>query len=565
MKTKKISIFLTAAMFLTAGLLAQNFTEKSQELSKKAYKGYFHYAYQDPQTGNIEVTYKFKNKSSDETGAYETYYFDKNLAFIKQEESSVLKSDIADKPDYTASMVYATVGGCSSFSILSTKLYLTKRTYEYKWNKEKKGYVRKRTEDIEIKPANDDKRAYSGYASFDDSETGKIMVLTSSETKNEGKVKKDFVLLEVKTDLSTREIVLPLESSQLVYCASINNSTDTEDENASSAEGDISKSDMIFIFAPSFNKNGGVDFKKYTYMRIDKNGVIKENLKFDAPSANLIISGCGQTKDGAIYLCGSYNDLDKTFDQLYKEYSPLVNPCYTGGSNYRMETYENKTEKIEMDYFSILKLNNGKLEWVKNNPIKDFEKVLKTAPDQKKASIYKGNRLRIQYFSIAPNGDIFVSGQLKGRIMIEKTSTSAYKDVICMQFSPTGEIKAQYGIKTESIDDKMNTIFQMPQVFYNGTDGQTLYWNLLEPIATKGYETFFDAYYGRPTYYANYYPSMVKINTSTNQITEYKSLGKREFLLNKKLPYMYNEKDKSIIYIGKDKGKTLWLGKYQMN
>lgn len=564
MKTKMSRFSLVILLLVCKVVFSQGFTEKSHELSKKASNGYFYNAVQDAETGNVEVTYKFKNKSKDEQGAYETYFFDKNLALIKQEESTVLKSDIADKSDYTASLVYATVGGCTSFNILSTKVHLTKLTYEYSWNKEKKGYVRKKIGDVEIKPANDEERAYSGYASFDDLETGNIMVLTSSVTKKDGKPRKDFVLLEVKTDLSTREIVLPLESSQLVYCSSITNPDDNEDENASSAEGDISKNDMMFVFAPSFNKNGG-DFKKYTYLRIDKKGTIKETIKFDAPSANLIISGCGQTKDGAVYLCGSYNDMDKTFDQLYKEYSPLLNPCYTGGANSRMDVYEKKTEKIKMDYFSILKINNGKMEWIKNNPIKDFETVLKTAPKQKKATIYKGNRLKIQYFNVSPGGDIFISGQLKSRMMIDKMNVHAYKEVICMQFDSKGQIKAQYGIKTESVSEKMNNMFRMPQTFYAAGDGKSIYWNLLEPKATKGYASFFDAYYGRATYYADYYPSMVKIDAVNNQITEYTLFGDHEFLLNKKMPYIFSEKDKTVIYIGKDKGKKLWLGKYNVN
>jgi len=146
--------------------------------------------------------------------------------------------------------------------------------------------------------------------------------------------------------------------------------------------------------------------------------------------------------------------------------------------------------------------------------------------------------------------------------MIEKTMMNAYKEVICMQFSPQGEIKAQYGINTESIKDKKNTIFPMPQNFIFSADGQTLYWNLLETKSIKGYASFFDAYYGRATFYANYYPSMIKINMTTNNIEEYNVFGSRKFLLNKNTPYIYNQKDNTIFYIGSDKGSKLWLAKY---
>ncbi|MEO8760898.1 MAG: hypothetical protein ABI388_06590, partial [Bacteroidia bacterium] len=131
MKTKQLISILSISTLLSTNVFSQNIIEKQQELSKKAGKGYFYDALQNTQTGEVEITYKFKNKSKDVQGAYETYYFDKNLAFIKQEESTTLKSDVTDKPDYTKSFVYATVGGCNSFNILSTKLHLSKLTYEY--------------------------------------------------------------------------------------------------------------------------------------------------------------------------------------------------------------------------------------------------------------------------------------------------------------------------------------------------------------------------------------------------------------------------------------------------
>ncbi len=564
MKTK--TILATLVIAITSSAFSQTVIEKTQDLSKKSAKGYYYGAFQNPETGNIEVTYKFKNSSKDAQGSFETYYFDKNLSFIKQEESTVLKSDIADKPDYTKSIIYAQVGGCSSFDVLGTKLYLAKRTYEYKWSSDKKNYTRKRTEDVEIKPKNDDKKSYSGYSAFTDDETGKLMVLVSSETKGDDKkINKNFILLEVKTDLSIKEIPLPLDASQLVYSGVLQNSLGDEELFESEYDGDISQGDMVFIFAPTFDKKSNVDYKKYTYLRVDKDGSIKENIKIDAPSPNFIVTGLGQSKDGASYLFGSYNNDDKTFDQLYKEYSPLPNPCYTNGINYRMDTYERKTEASEMNFVSLLKIKNSKVEWFKNTPVADLEKIVKTPAEQKKASAYKGKRLKIQYFNVLSNGDIFISGQLVGSQMLSGAYWKTYKDVICLQYSSSGDVLAQYGAKPESIDDKKNIILSIPQNFYSSKDGSIMYWNLLETNVFKGYADFWDAYNGVETYYANYHPSMIKINTATKEILDYQIIGKRKYLLNKNQPYIYNEADKSIIYIGSDKNSKLWLAKYSMN
>lgn len=555
----KNRIFLAACMLVTcinSMVFSQNVVEKIHELSKKSVKGYFYDAVQNSENGNLEVTYKFKNKSKDVQGVYETYSFDKNFIFIKQEESSVLKTDILDKPDYSASYIWATIGGCTSFDILSTRLHLSKRSYNYTWNKEKKGFDSKRTEDIEIKPKNDDSRAYSGYDSFENESNRNLLVLASSETKGEDKrMKKEFVLLKVKTDLSVTEIVLPVGNSQLVYSKEIENES----------EGN---KDIYLVFTHSFDKNSSIDYKKYTYLKIDIDGNIKENVMFDAPSVNFIVTGIQKAPNGSVYFCGSYTEKykDKTFDQLYKEYSPLANPCYTGGSNQRMDAYENKTEKMEMDYFTIMKFNNGKQEWIKNNSIENMEKLVKTPPNQKKTHGYNGKRFAIDYFNINENnGDLFIAGQLIGTVVINKVFQKVYKDVVCLQLNSNGEILAQYSVNTESIKDKMNTIFNMPQNFFIGSDGQTLYWNLLETKAIKGYASFYDAYNGNPTFYPNYYPSMLKINTSTKTINEYNIFGSRKFLLNKSVPFIYNEKDKSITYIGSDKGKKLWLAKYKMD
>ncbi len=555
MKTTKMIMIGIAALMINVSVHAQSIIEKTQDLSKNASKGFFSDAIINESTGNIEITYSYKGKSKDKDAdaEYETYIFDKGLNFLKSEE---IKINVQDKSPYTESYIHANVGGCTSFTILSMKLHLYKNTYEYTWNTKKRDFVGKRTEQVEIIPQNDDKRNYSGYDAFRYLADGKMMVLASSETKTDAGMKKEFVLLEVKTDLSTKEIALPIGPSQLVYSSWATNPSNVDESTTSR--------DMVFVFAPTFNKKNPVNYKQYTYLRVDKNGIVKENIKIDAPSANMVITGLGEMKDGSIYLCGSYLEEDKTFDQLFGEYSPLENSCYTGGTNYRMDKYESKTEGIKTDFFTILKIKDSKVEWIKNTPIDAISKLVKGAPKEKSPTAYKGNRLRIDYFNVSDNGDLFISGQLVGRIMMNSVSVKVSRDVICLQVSSTGEVKAQYGVEPKSIGDKQNTMFPIEQRFFDAGNN-TMYWVMLETKAIKGYESFYDAYNGSPTYYPNYYPSVMKVNTATNQIMDYKLLGNRKFLLNKSIPYLVDKTNNSVIFIGGDKEKTLWLGKYDMS
>ena len=145
------------------------------------------------------------------------------------------------------------------------ELFLIHSTFPlWTFNTEKKGYLKKRTENIDIKPQNEEKRTYSGYASYTNSANGDLMVLATSVTKGEDeKASKNFVILNVKTDLSITEIPIKFASpQQLVYTCTTTNATESEEEDASVFEGDLKNADMVFVFAPTFNKKNPVDYKK---------------------------------------------------------------------------------------------------------------------------------------------------------------------------------------------------------------------------------------------------------------------------------------------------------------
>src|SRR5690349_5740701 len=91
--------------------------EGSCELSKKARKGFIAEAVANED--GYTVTYKMKGDKNKDELAYENYAFGRDLKFRKQESISAPKQTVADKPDRVLSGLYASVGGCTSFDILS--------------------------------------------------------------------------------------------------------------------------------------------------------------------------------------------------------------------------------------------------------------------------------------------------------------------------------------------------------------------------------------------------------------------------------------------------------------
>lgn len=556
---KKVKLHLTwilSMLACTLSLQAQNnYVEKTIPLSKSACKGYM-YDCEFSESGDMKVVFKYSDKKKE---LYETYSVDNSLGNVNQKTDETIKDKSIVKEDYSTTGIYASIGGSNSFDVLSTKLKLFKVTYNYAWNKNKQRYNRSVANREKVVIKNVDDRSYEGFIDFGNSSNGELMVLTGVTNKKE----KNFYLLNVKPDLSFNEIPVKLDGNHsLVYACTIQKNITDEDN-----EFDISKADMIFIFAPN---NKEADTKKYTYLRVNNTCKIIDQYTFAAPSPNLIITEAKLLDNGNVMLFGAYTKTDKAFEYTFGEYGPITSPGYiatdnAGNQNLRMSKYNRNLEGNKMVAMVVMNMKQGGVEWTRDIPVKDIEAKLKKAPEQKKAPVYNGKSFKIQEFVVAPNGDLLVSGQLTGTSLVAGNFAKTYKELICFHFDKTGELKAQYGYEPESIDDKNNTIFQIQQDFIAAADGKNVYWVVLENKSEKGYADFWDAYNGVQTFYPVYYPSIVKINTETASISNMEELGKRKYRLNKDFTYFLSKKTNTLTFVGRDKdNKNLWLCNYKM-
>ncbi len=551
-KTTTLSVLCSILLLASGAPISAQIKETKQDLPKEAAKGTFHGAELNIETGNIEVMYHLKGDKNDDVREYKKYVFDRDIAFLKDE--SILESKDEVRPDKVHDIVMAQLGNGKRLSVESLKLHLSSGKLIYKWDADKGIYRYHYEEGDEVNLKNEDEKYYTGYAAYTNNNTGDLYMLGMSEKDHE---RRKVSLLHIKrSDMSMEETPIEFKSAQgLVYSGLVNNGISDGDDN-------LENSDMIFIFAPK-KADPMPDQKKYTYIRFDNNGKVKERFEIDAPSANMTISSHMKTKDGAVYFTAAYNsDADESFEKLYGEVIYLVNPSYSASSgepNKRMEAYHKDLERKKVDVFSIIKINNGKVEWISKNEISELENKLQVPPGQKKGYAYDGRFLNIEIFEQLPNGDFLITGQINSRTKLSGTEWKAYEDMMCFQVNKQGVIKTQYSIVPASLKSDKNTVFPIKQKLIISDDGTTAYLQLLENESNE-YKSGGSVYYN-----AEYYPAVLKFDIANSKITEYSEIGDHNYTLRSIAPYLWLDKEKAMIYVGSDGRSTIWLGRYQMN
>jgi hypothetical protein len=534
-------------LFFSINIQGQVIKETSQPLSKKASKGYL-FRIDAPDNGGIEITYKIPGDKKKEEVFFEKYKFDHDLAYGGSEAANIAKTE---KPNKIISYFYTVAGGCSSFDVLSMKLKLNKRVIETAWSDERQRYIYHKQQSSEtMKAKNDNGKVYMGCASYtaDDDHDGiaeegrEVFNLVRLEG-SKGKSDEYFVLM-IDNDLQMRELPLNMQGEKtLVYTSQLENH------------------EIVAVFAP---RKGAADIKKYTYFLFSDRGVIMEQCEFNSPAAALLISSAF-FKNGSVYFCGNSKDNDDPYEKTFTEFASINNPCYTNAANYQDEKWQ-KASEGSMDNFHFLKFTGNKLDFSSTTPVKNFKSKLVTSPEDKGADSYKGRKFDVNQFYITQQGEFIVSGQLTGRNNLgDGNIVKSYEDVVCLHFDNAGNLKAQYGVKKMN-SDKKSEIFTMPQRFIPSADGFKLYWEILEVKGKKGYASFADAYNGSPTFYPLYFPRLIQIDLNQQTVSKSSVLGKEKFFVRGAGMGIWNEKERSMLYIGHDDDfETLWTAKVKFD
>jgi len=528
-------LLLSAALLLATSMLAQ---ETIQDLSKKAGKGFLYKAANAD--GTYTITYKIPGDKKANEIFYENYSFDNNIKFLKNEEISEPKQTQDDKPDRTVSGFYASVGGCSSFDILSMKLKFSKYTELQSWDYKKQRYVTKKTISTEtIKPKNENGKYY-GYAAFTNNDQT-LFVLAGVDSKV-NKHGTDFLIMGINSDLEITSKPVDVSGSQsLAYSAQLN-------------DGDI-----VLVFAP---KKGEPDLSAYTYLRYSPGGEVKNKVAFNSPSNNMLIVDMAE-KDGSVFFCATSTKSKDAYGEVFEDYTAsILNPCYTDAKNKTDFNWEKKANE-KMENFHLLKFTGGNLDFASTAPVSEFKSKFKTSPADKGADPYKGKKFSVQEFKVMPNGEYLVAGQLNGKTSLGMGNpVKTYEDIVCFHFDKAGQLKAQYGVEKMN-NDKKSEIFPVSQSFISSKDGSSLYWVVLEVKGFKGYADFLDALNGRSTFYPRFFPRIAKLDVQNANVGSFTVLGKEKFYMTKNFEPISNPQENSLVFVGSDEDyKKLWVNKY---
>lgn len=533
---KRILIPLALLLALSFSGFAQ---EGTAELSKNARKGFITYV---THTGdNYQVVYKMAGDKKKDEVTYETYTFDNNLQFLKSEQTKEPKLTSDDKPDRTVNFVTAKVGGCSSFDILSMKLRFTKSSVRETWNYRKQRYETDAVLSSETFKPKNDVGAMVGYAAFNAPDDNRLFVLAGGHSEEDKKAT-EFIILTANADGDISQKPVDIQGRQsLVYADQLDGG------------------DVVLIFAPD---DGSPDISAYTYMRYSPDGIIKNKVPFKSPSPNtLIVSAC--ESGNSVFFCGTSTKKDDAYDRVFAEYAGAIsNPCYTDGENFR-DTKWSKKGDARMANFHLLKFTGDHLDFASTEPISSFEDKMKAAPGEKHNDAYEGRKFLVENFTVTPQGEYLIAGQLTGRAKLGKSTTvKSYEDLVCLHCDKDGHLKAQYATNKMN-GDKKSEIFPVRQSFKLSKDGKSLYWVILEVKGFKGYDGFFAAYNGDVTYYARFFPRIAKLDPATTTLGAFKVLGDEDYYVSKSFMPIANDAENSLVYIGSDEdNKKVWLSKY---
>ncbi|MBU0765004.1 MAG: hypothetical protein KJ607_09240 [Bacteroidetes bacterium] len=528
---KKIVLFVSIGLVL--GFFSQRSTaqvmelEKTYEITSKAKRGYLgNVVYND-----AEKTYKltYVTKSTEKKAKFEHYYFDNDFNFIKMEEDEVELEKASEKYRWFIyhGELYSVMGNYVEPNMVGT-LVLKKKKITYKYDWFFLGYY-KTTEILEkVKPKTDDGRKFFYYAHGEDDVTGDIYVLcgVKADLKSikAGEAtayshQTDFVMLKFNADLElVKETPIKFETPQGVKYSGVIPVYKNDPENPSLGE-------MVFVFAPvggpGMNKYADPNPRNYTYVRVDNNLEVKERIPFESPSSFWKVDE--QVYDlstGAVYLFG---------------------PSIEGKDKY----YNLITDAGKYKSVQLMKVESGKIEYLTETNLDEFEAKLQKPPAQKKAIAYKGKKFQTAGYFISSMKEFYLYGQNfkpsdKGDQML---------DIIAFHFDNKGVLKAQYGIDSEE-SNKFAKSVGAPQDFIESADAKRMYWLIMEVKDVTAWK-------GKVLSY----PRIGVINTEAGTVGDLTSYGKESgYFLDPNYPFLETDKGNTLVFFGADKGgKTLWF------
>lgn len=540
-------------LFLAAnGLFAQQFglIEKTYEITGKAKRGTLVNVKYDPAKQHYFLYYTIS--SGPMSLSMQTYTFDKDFNFVdmKTDELNVDKLQEMKKlnpvdfgwVNYSGAS-YSVEGTSVEPNLIGTLVLKKKRiNYVYDWFN--MGYVKTIQILEKVKPKNDEGTKFYYFTHFEDDSNGDVYILCGArdQVKKGGdplKYHRDIHVLKFNKDLDmVKDLKIPFDYyNGYCYAKAITEGTGGDDDYSAIKE-------MIFVFAPyDLGKtNKDPDLTNYTYVRLDKDLNLTERIPFKSKAGYWNIDYILATND-AVYAFG---------------------PLASGKNDY----YNKLIGKVsKYKSVQLMKVAGGKVEYLTETTLDEFETKLKTPPSQKKAPNYEGKKFDIMNYRVFDNGDFIVVGQNykmvtkpKGPTVTNFSLSSStdmetvkqYIDILAFHFDSKGILKAQYGL-----DVKENNEYAKdngtPQSMITGMNPNNTYW-IVQEIKAKS--DFFKKILT--------YPRVGKIDMSAGTLSDFTSFGDKEYFLDPKFPYLEAEPGMLVFFGSNKSGKIIWFAKIKL-
>lgn len=540
-KHSLLFILLCSSLSLTAQKLSK---EGTHEISKKANKGYLYEPAIDEAKNELTMTYV--TKATNKKAKFETYRFDLDFNFKGMEESEQpmekVKGYKVDKgEEYTLNSLTVET------NFMGT-LVLRRKIIKRKWNWFWGGYDSKISLADKLKPKTDDGEKLFYLAHTEQDELESILVIAGAKgpmTKDPMRQYKEIHVMRFDTEMNRiGDQTINFDTPQSI--AGISSADNEEDANA--------EDDILILFAPMGGKGmkniADPDPANYTFVRLGYDGKIKERIAIKSKTGIFNGNMFVQTNDGVLILGATGSDNDY-FNEKFSTPQP--------GSDAR----DAQNDEFKAKGFQIVKISNGKVAFVTNNTLDDFEAKAKSPASQKKKPEYTGKKFRIADLKVSPTGDIFLTGQKykksNGAKLLGASGgpTIKYEDIIMMHFGNSGVLKAAYGVRREE-NDKEASMSPNNQMLVFSNDGSKLYWMIMEMAGVKTEREL-----GESKYKFLIYPNVSVIDINNASIGEFVQFGqgKSDYYVNNKYPLLPIGKGQ-IVFLGENKsGKTLWFAK----
>ncbi len=540
---------LLACIALVAPAFAQKVElEKTYTISGKAKRGYLGGVEYDEDKGIYSLTYV--TKSTAKIGRFETYKFDKDFNFIEMIEDEVEFEKARTKYkwfDYGGEEVSGDL--LTVENNLVGQLVLKKGRFIRKYDWLNGGYYTDYEVNEKVKPKDPSGRKltlvtyasdapsaqvtyYGGWGWLTALNTGGVKnyidatgdvtvvcgVVPNLKDAKEGTVKYEYVTMRISAkDLTIKtEQKFEFDKPQHVVSTRL-----------------LPDGDFAILFAPANmgKKGSDPDPLNFTYMRISSvDCKVKERIPFKSLNSYWDVAEISITNDNEVYLYGPANS--KNNDKYYTD----------------------QMSATKFSDFMVMKIAGGKVAWLTNTNLAEFEAKLQAPPSQKKAPAYSGKKFQIGGFELAPTGDILIYGQNYK----PKDDGWQYTDIIVFHFDNKGKLKSQYGLDVIETNKYAQASFS-ESLFTPSGDNKNMYWLIFEVAGIKS---------GNRPRQLNY-ARIGKINLAGGTVGDFLTLGQAKgdkYYLENSFPILPSKDGNKLTFFGSDKGgRTLWFSRVALD